>query len=96
MGTDGIALGANSVFTVDANGNLTATSGKIGNAIIDKNGLRASNGKWYINADGSSSFTDAYINTVRNGSYFGSVGYTDGITFGSFGILLYFYHQQLV
>ena len=90
LGTDGIALGANSVFTVDANGNLTATSGKIGNAIIDKNGLRASNGKWYINADGSSSFTDAYINTVRNGSYFGSVGYTDGITFGSFGGSSYF------
>lgn len=90
LGTDGIALGANNVFKVTPQGNLTAKSGTIGGATIQNDSIRASNGKWWINSNGQSSFTDTYINNVRNGSYFGSVGYNDGITWGNFGGSSYF------
>ena len=90
LGTDGIALGANNVFKVTPQGYVTAKSGTIGGATIQSDSIRASNGNWWINSNGQASFEDVYINNVRNGSYFGSVGYNDGITWGNFGGSSYF------
>ena len=90
IGIDGISLGANNVLKFEPNGNITALRGNIGGAIIESNGIRSSNNNWWIRSDGSSSFTDTYINNVKNGSHFGSVGYSGGTTWGSFGGSSYF------
>lgn len=90
IGIDGISLGANNVLKLEPNGDITALRGNIGGAIIESNGIRSSNNNWWIRSDGSSSFTDTYINNVRNGSHFGSVGYSGGTTWGSFGGSSYF------
>lgn len=90
IGIDGISLGSNSVLKLEPNGDITALRGNIGGAIIESNGIRASNNNWWIRSDGSSSFTDTYINNVRNGSHFGSVGYSEGTTWGTFGGASYF------
>lgn len=90
MGIDGISLGANNVLKLEPNGDITALRGNIGGAIIESNSIRSSNNNWWIRSDGSSSFTDTYINNVRNGSHFGSVGYSGGTTWGSFGGSSYF------
>lgn len=90
LGTDGIALGANSVFKVTPQGVITANSGVIGGATIRSDSIRASNGNWWINSNGQASFEDVYINNVRSGSYFGSVGYNNGTTWGNFGGSSYF------
>lgn len=90
IGIDGISLGANNVLKFEPNGDITALRGNIGGAIIESNGIRSSNNNWWIRSDGSSSFTDTYINNVKNGSHFGSVGYSGGTTWGSFGGSSYF------
>lgn len=61
LGTDGIALGANNLFSVTSQGYLTAKSGTIGGAIIANNSIHASNGNWWINSDGSVSFKNVVI-----------------------------------
>lgn len=85
LGTDGIALGANNAFKVTPQGNLTAKSGTIGGATILNDSIRASNGNWWINSNGQSSFTDTYINNVRSGSSFGGVTFDGSGTYGGFG-----------
>ena len=69
LGTDGIALCANSIFRVTPQGNLTAKSGTIGGATIQSDSIRASNDNWWIASDGSASFKNVYIS---DNSYFGS------------------------
>lgn len=85
LGTDGIALGANNVFKVTPQGYVTAKSGTIGGATIQSDSIRASNGNWWINSNGQSSFTDTYINNVRSGSTFGGVVFNGAGTYGGFG-----------
>lgn len=85
LGTDGIALGANSVFKVTPQGVVTAKSGTIGGATIQSDSIRASNNNWWINSNGQASFEDVYINNVRSGSSFGGVTYNGAGTYGSFG-----------
>lgn len=79
----------NGTFHVDENGKLTAsdaniTKGTIGGAVIQNNSIKASNNRWYINADGSSSFDKPYIGGVQNGSSFGSLGFDGTNTWGNF------------
>lgn len=69
IGIDGIALGRNNVFRVNAQGILTASSGTIGGATISDNSIHASNNKWWINADGSTGFKNVVIS---ENSTFGS------------------------
>lgn len=69
IGTDGIALGRNNVFSVDAQGNIVASAGTIGGAVISDNSIHSSNNKWWINADGSASFNNV---TISGNSTFGS------------------------
>ncbi len=85
LGTDGIALGANSVFKVTPQGDLTAKSGTIGGATIRNDSIRASNGKWWINSDGKAHFEDVYIDNVNTGSSFGGVSLSTNGTYGEFG-----------
>lgn len=85
IGTDGIALGTNNVFQVTPQGILTAKSGFIGGAVITNNSIHSENRNWWISSDGSASFKNVYISDVKNGSHFGSVGYSEGTTWGSFG-----------
>ena len=61
LGTDGIALGANSVFKVTNDGVLTATSGYIGGAKIMGNALRSDNGNWSVNSDGTALFKNVAV-----------------------------------
>lgn len=61
LGTDGIALGANSAFKVTNGGVLTATSGHIGGANIANNAIRSDNGNWSINSDGTATFKNVSI-----------------------------------
>jgi len=85
IGVDGIALGTENTFSVDETGYLTAESGDIGGAVISSNSIHSSNGNWYINEDGSSSFEDVYITGVHSGSTFGAMGYSGGdYNYGSF------------
>lgn len=69
IGTDGIALGRNNVFSVDVQGNMVASAGTIGGAVISGNSIHSSNNKWWINADGSASFNNV---TISGNSTFGS------------------------
>lgn len=85
LGTDGIALGANSLFKVTPQGYLTARSGEIGGSIFTNDSIHSSNNKWWINSNGQASFEDVYINNVRSGSSFGGVTYNGAGTYGSFG-----------
>ena len=85
LGTDGIALGANSAFQVTPYGDLTAKSGTIGGARISNNSIRSENNKWWINSDGRASFEDVHISNVRSGSSFGGVTYDHTGTYGGFG-----------
>lgn len=80
IGSDGISLGNN--FKVTRSGVLTARSGHIGGVNINgTGGLNADNGNWYINSNGTASFTDVYIDGVAVGSSFGGVYYDyDGDT----------------
>lgn len=73
LGIDGIKLGTG--FSASIKGSITATSGTIGGATIENNSIKSSNGRWYINSDGSSSFTAPYIGGVKTGSSFGGVSY---------------------
>lgn len=80
----------NGTFSVDENGKLIAsdahiTKGEIGGAIIENNSIHASNGNWYIYADGTASFKNVYINGVQIGSKFGGVNIgNNGGTYGGF------------
>ena len=69
LGTDGIALGADNIFTVTTQGCLTAKSGTIGGATITNDSIHASNGNWWISSNGSASFKNVTITGV---STFGS------------------------
>ena len=88
VGTDGISLGTGNTFSVNNSGYLTAVSGKIGGATIESSSIHTSH--WYINSDGSSSFSKitisdwARINGVQSGSSFGQMGY-DGNNWYSSG-----------
>ncbi len=84
LGTDGIALGANSVFKVTPQGDLTAKSGTIGGATIRNDSIRASNGNWQIDSDGKASFKNVFISGVRPNSSFGGVTYDGSTTYGGF------------
>lgn len=85
LGTDGIALGANSVFKVTPQGDITARSGTIGGARISNDSIRAENGNWWINSNGKASFDDVHISNVHSGSSFGGVSYNGSTTRGEFG-----------
>lgn len=69
IGTDGIALGADNVFSVTSQGYLTAKYGSIGGAVITNNSIHASNDNWWISSDGSASFKNV---TITGMSTFGS------------------------
>lgn len=69
LGTDGIALGADNVFSVTPQGYLTAKYGSIGGAVITNNSIHASNNNWWISSDGSASFKNV---TITGNSTFGS------------------------
>lgn len=69
IGTDGIALGADNVFSVTSQGYLTAKYGSIGGAVITNNSIHASNNNWWISSDGSASFKNV---TITGSSTFGS------------------------
>lgn len=84
IGTDGIALGANNVFSVTPQGYFTSKSGTIGGATISNNSIHASNGNWWINSDGSATFKNISVTGVQAGSNFGSINYNNGITWGNF------------
>ncbi len=85
----------NGTFSVDKNGKLTAsdahiTKGTIGGAVIENYSIKSSNGNWYINSDGTTSFTKPYISGVQPGSSFGSIGFNGASTWGNFGGNSYF------
>ena len=61
LGTDGIALGANSVFKVTNGGDLTATSGHIGGANITHNAICSDNGNWAIYSNGTAVFKNVAV-----------------------------------
>ncbi|MDE6435600.1 MAG: hypothetical protein K2L07_15410, partial [Lachnospiraceae bacterium] len=69
LGTDGIALGANNVFSVTPQGYLTTKYGTIGGATIANDSIHASNNNWWISSDGSASFKNV---TITDNSTFGS------------------------
>lgn len=69
LGTDGIALGADNVFSVTPQGYLTTKYGSIGGAVITNNSIHASNNNWWISSDGSASFKNV---TITGNSTFGS------------------------
>ena len=94
LGTDGISLGT--TFSVTKAGVLTSTNGTIGGWTIGKNKisssgidisstgfLRATNGNWRINSDGSATFKNVYITGVKDGSSFGGITYSS--TSGTYG-----------
>lgn len=78
LGTDGIALGANSVFKVTNNGVITAASGHIGGANIINNAIRSDNGNWSVNSDGTATFKNVVItgnsSSLNIGGGFGMTG----------------------
>ena len=84
LGIDGIALGANNVFSVTQQGYLTAKYGTIGGATISNDSIHSSNNNWWISSDGRASFKDVYVSGVQNGSNFGSLNFNNGITWGDF------------
>lgn len=97
IGNDGINLGANSPFRVDSTGKLIATNGTIGgwtlsSNMLSANGieinstgyLRATNGNWRINADGTATFKNVFVSGVQYGSSFGNISYTTKGTYGNF------------
>lgn len=61
LGTDGITLGANSVFKVTNGGDLTATSGHIGGANITHNAICSDNGNWAIYSNGTAVFKNVAV-----------------------------------
>lgn len=69
VGTDGIALGTDNVFSITAQGYVTAKSGSIGGAAITDQSIHSSNDKWQIHSDGSAYFTNV---TIGDKSIFGS------------------------
>lgn len=69
LGTDGIALGADNVFSVTPQGYLTTKYGTIGGATISNDSIHASNNNWWISSDGSASFKNV---TITGNSTFGS------------------------
>ena len=77
-------------FLVKTDGFIYAEYGTIGGATIRNDSIRASNDNWWVNSDGSASFKNVYISGVQYGSSFGSIGYNNGITWGSFGGSSYF------
>lgn len=78
LGTDGIALGADNVFSVTPQGYLTAKYGSIGGAVITNNSIHASNNNWWISSDGSASFKNVTItgnsSSLNVGGGFGVTG----------------------
>lgn len=74
----------NGKYSVDQDGNLIATTGKIGGADIGETYLKSTNGKWQLNSDGYASFTGAKINGVDVGSYIGGIKYDSNGTYGNF------------
>lgn len=83
IGTDGISLGTNNPFSVDANGNLIAKSGTIGGIKIGANKIYADN--FEINNSGQAAFKHVTITGVQSGSSFGSIGYDGTTTWGNLG-----------
>lgn len=69
LGTDGIALGADNVFSVTPQGYITAKYGSIGGAVVTNNSIHSSNNNWWISSDGSASFKNV---TITGTSTFGS------------------------
>ena len=86
LGTDGIALGANNVFTVTKNGVINAVSGSIGGAKLSSNSIYAENQNWGISSNGYAYFKNVYITGVNSGSTFGNMGYNGAsYNWGTFG-----------
>lgn len=92
IGTDGISLGKGNTFSVDKDGNLTATSGYIGGAKITANAIEATNGNWKLDNTGVATLKGATINGVAIGSTFGGLTYNNsgntslgGITYDTNG-----------
>lgn len=74
----------NGKFSVDQDGNLIATTGKIGGADIGDTYLKSTNGKWQLNSDGYATFSGVKINGVDVGSYIGGIKYDNNGTYGNF------------
>lgn len=88
LGTDGIALGANSVFKVDSFGNLTAVAGHIGGANILNNAIRSDNGNWSINSDGTAVFKNVVVTGVTSSLNIGGGFYLTGTALNNFDELV--------
>lgn len=74
----------NGKFSVDQDGRIVAESGVIGGCEIGANYIKATNGNWQINSDGSASFRNVYVNGVQAGSAFGGVTFNGSGTYGGF------------
>ncbi len=72
IGTDGISLGANNVFKVDKNGNLTTTSatvtGTITGSTITGSSINNGNGTFSVDENGNLTATSATITGIINSS----------------------------
>ncbi len=88
LGTDGIALGANSVFRVTNGGVLTATSGHIGGANITNNAIRSDNGNWSVNSDGTAVFKNVIITGSSSSLNIGGGFNMTGIALNNFNELV--------
>ena len=88
LGTDGIALGANSVFKVSNDGVLTATSGYIGGAKIMSNAIRSDNGNWSINSNGTAVFKNVAVTGNASSLNIGGSFYLTGTALNNFNDLV--------
>lgn len=67
-----------------------------GNMTINSEGSIKHSSKWSIDKDGNAEFTSIKLNTnvtikdVKSGSFFGSLNYKDGVTYGNFTGASYF------
>ena len=84
IGTNGIALGAKNMFSVDSDGNLIASSGTFGGIKIASDKIYSENGNFSITSSGVADFKYITINGVQSGSSFGGIEYTGAGTYGYF------------
>lgn len=88
LGTDGIALGANSVFKVTNGGDLTATSGHIGGANITHNAICSDNGNWAIYSNGTAVFKNVAVTGDNSSLIIGGRFDLSGVALNDFNDLV--------
>lgn len=88
LGTDGIALGANSVFKVTNGGDLTATSGHIGGANITHNAICSDNGNWAIYSNGTAVFKNVAVTGDNSSLIIGGRFDLSGVALNDFNDLI--------